>query len=127
MAALNFPSNPTDGQIYNAASGVIYQYNHARRTWTTVLTGTAGSSTANPSATPPLNPIFGSFWMDTDSNSLYVYVNNSGVGEWQKVAGGTGTSSSTSTPGLALEGTAVYDGDIVLNDIGIFLETLPES
>jgi hypothetical protein len=90
------------------------------------VTPNAPSVNANPSATPPSNPIYGTFWMDTDSNSLYVYVNNNGTAEWQKIAGGTGTSSESSFHGLTLEGNAVYDGDVVLDDIGIFLETLPE-
>ena len=122
MSAVNFPTNPTDGQIFLAPTGVNYQYVQSKNTWTTTLSGLSASTQANPSATPPSNPANGTFWMDTDSTSLYVYVN----AEWQKVTGGTGTSSSSSVPALALEGSAVYDGDIQLNDIGIFLETLPE-
>jgi hypothetical protein len=123
MAAFSFPSNPTDNQVYEAPNGVTYQYVHSRKTWSTTLSSVAASTTANPGANPPNNPVVGTFWMDTDSNTLYVYVS----GEWQRVGSGTGTSTSTSTPALALEGSAVYDGDIVMNDIGIFLETLPET
>lgn len=126
MASISFPSNPSNGQVYKAPNNVTYQYNQSKSTWSTTLSADALAINANPSATPPSNPIYGTFWMDTDSNTLYVYVNNSGTGEWQKVTGGTGTSTDTSNPGLALEGNAVYDNDIVLNDIGIFLETTPE-
>ncbi len=126
MASITFPSSPSNGQVYTAPNNVTYQYNQSKSTWSTTVSSTSPALNANPSATPPNDPIYGTFWMDTDSNTLYVYVNNSGVGEWQKVTGGTGTSSDSSVPGLALEGNAVYDGDVVLNDIGIFLETLPE-
>jgi hypothetical protein len=126
MASISFPSNPTNGQVYKAPNNVTYQYKQSKLSWSTTLAPDALALNANPSATPPSNPIYGTFWMDTDSNTLYVYVNNNGTAEWQKVTGGTGTSTDTSDPGLALEGNAVYDGDIVLNDIGIFLETTPE-
>ena len=126
MASITFPSNPTNGQVYSAPNNVTYQYNQSKSTWSTTVSATAPALNANPSASPPTDPIYGTFWMDTDSNTLYVYVNNSGVGEWQKVTGGSGTSTSSSVPSLTLEGNAVYDGDIVMNDVGIFLETLPE-
>ena len=128
MASLNFPSNPTDKQLYNAPNNATYIYNATRGIWSTLKRGEAASTTANPGATPPLNPVYGALWMDTDSNFLYVYVNTNG-GEWQKVSGsgGSGTNTSTSVPGLALEGSAVYDDNIQLTDVGIFLETLPES
>ena len=126
MAAINLPSNPTDKQVYTAPNKFRYIYNASKGVWSTLKGGEAASTTANPGSTPPTGAVIGSMWLDTDSNFLYVYVNNNGVGEWQKVTGGTGTTDS-SVPALALEGSAVCDDDIVLNDVGVFLETLPES
>ena len=124
MSALNFPSNPTDKQLYRATSGRVYQWNHSRKVWSTVLSAAAASTSANPGNTPPLNPNIGTLWLDTDTNILYVRVNNNGVGEWRATAGGS--TSTTSGTGLSLEGTATYDG-IELTDIGIYLEALPET
>tara|TARA_Y100001973_G_C5195120_1_gene333679 strand:+ start:701 stop:1081 length:381 start_codon:yes stop_codon:yes gene_type:complete len=126
MAAITFPLNPANGAVYTAGNGIRYQYVEAKRSWTTTLSGAAATLTANPGSSPPSGADFGTFWMDTESNSLYVWVNNSGTGEWRKVAGGSTGDTGTGTSGLALEGTAIYDGTVVLSDLGIFLETTSE-
>ena len=122
MASLSFPNNPTNGQIYIGSNSVRYQYNTTSQTWSTTISTASSLDGANPGATPPLNPTNGTFWLDTDSQSLYVY--HDGTSQWLAVA--TGTSSSE-TSGLALEGSAVYDGTVVLTDVGINLEVLPAT
>jgi hypothetical protein len=61
MAALNFPSNPTDGQLYPdpAQPGVQqYQYNEAKGTWLTVFRGIEAVSGTLPIfiSGPPSRP-----------------------------------------------------------------------
>ena len=120
MASLSFPSNPVENQIYVGPNQVRYQYKSSR--WTTKVVDSFSIEGANPGATPPLSPVDGTFWLDTDSSSLYVY--RTATSQWLAVA--TGSASSDSS-GLSLEGTAVYDGTIVLNDVGINLEVLPPT
>ncbi len=123
MASLSFPNNPTEGQLYTGPNSIRYQYNTATQTWSTTITTASAVDGANPGATAPLNPINGTFWLDTDSKSLYVY--HTATSQWLAVA--TGTSTSSDVSGLALEGSAVYDGTVVLTDVGVNLELIPAS
>ena len=120
MATLSFPNNPTDGQVYSAPNGVRYQYSTSSNSWVSKLTSASGLEGANPGATPPSSPNAGTLWLDTDSKTLYVYVVVGSTGNWVAVTGAGGSTSSDAS-GLALEGHAVYDGN-VLTDIGINLE-----
>lgn len=126
MASLAFPINPTNGQIYVGSNKVRYQYSTTTKTWSTQLSTESSIDGANPGATAPLNPTNGTFWLDTDSKSLYVYHITGSTGQWLAVATGTGGSSSDST-GLSLEGSAIYDGNIVLPDVGINIEVQPAT
>ena len=123
MASLSFPNNPTNGQIYIGSNSVRYQYNTTTQTWSTTISTASSLDGANPGATAPLNPTNGTFWLDTDSKSLYVY--HTATSQWLAVA--TGTSTSSDDSGLALEGSAVYDGTVVLTDVGVNLEVLPAT
>ena len=123
MASLSFPNNPTNGQLYTGPNSIRYQYNTGTQSWTTTITTASAIDGANPGATAPTNPVNGTFWLDTDSNSLYVY--HTATSQWLAVA--TGTSSSSDESGLALEGSAVYDGTVVLTDVGVNLELIPAT
>ncbi len=123
MASLSFPNNPTDGQIYSGSNGVRYHYIAERKSWRTGINTPQAVIGANPGSTAPLNPINGSFWLDTDSNALYVY--HSATSQWLAIATGVGGSSDVA--GLSLEGSALYDGTVVLEDVGINLEILPAT
>ena len=125
MAALSFPNNPTDGQVYLAANQVRYQYRTASKSWVAQLDNNSGLAGANPGSNPPTNPNAGALWLDTDSKTLYVYVVSGASGDWVAITGAGGTTSSDAA-GLALEGHAVYDGN-VLTDIGINLEVQPAT
>ena len=125
MASLSFPNNPTNGQLYTGPNSIRYQYSTTTQSWTTTITTASAIDGANPGATAPLNPVNGTFWLDTDSKNLYVYHITGSTGQWLAVAGGAATSSDAS--GLALEGSATYDGNIVIPDVGINLEVQPAT
>ena len=127
MAALSFPNNPTNGQVYDAPNNVRYQYRTASKSWVAQLDNNSALGGANPGNNPPLNPNAGTLWLDTDTNLLYVYLVSGATGTWTAVNGGAGAASSSSDAGLALEGSAVYDGNIVLPDVGINLEVSPAT
>jgi len=122
MASLSFPNNPTNGQLYTGPNSVRYQYSTTTQSWTTTIAATPSIDGANPGATAPLNPVNGTFWLDTDSKSLYVY--HTDTSQWLAVATGT-TTTSSDVSGLALEGSAIYDGTVVLSDVGVNLELIP--
>ena len=126
MAALSFPSNPTNGQVYLAPNSVRYQYNTESQSWVTQVTNVSNLAGANPGSNPPLSPTAGTLWLDTDSKTLYVWVIVGSVGSWVAVTGSGGSTTSDAS-GLALEGSATYDGNIVIPDVGINLEVQPAT
>ena len=54
--ALDFPDNPTDGEVYVASNGIQYTYNAATDSWT----GALGSGS--------------SYWSEVDDGSGNIYV-----------------------------------------------------
>jgi len=69
--ALDFPDNPTDGEVYIASNGIEYTYNASADSWTGAL-GTGSS-----------------YWSQTDDGSGSIYVTNTNA----RV--GVGTDSPT--------------------------------
>lgn len=142
MASLNFPANPTTGQIYVAPSGVNYQWNG--NTWITYATAQLSLGPTGPTgATGPGLPIGGASgqvlgktgpgdyewdWIDgvaplTGTNLAFQF-NNGGV-----LNGATGFTYKTSTGEVVIEdganlqildaGNVVLDGgDISINGGG---------
>ncbi len=127
MASLLFPTNPTNGQVYTGPNGVKYQYSTTSTSWETRVTNVSTLDGANPGSNPPSNPSAGTLWLDTDSKTLYVYIVSGSTGSWLAVNGGGGGSTSSDASGLALEGSATYDGTIVIPDVGINLEVQPAT
>jgi len=72
--ALDFPANPTDGQIYGA-----YSYNAAKNVWQ----GREESATvAIVSPTVPTNPNNGDIWYNSALGISYVYYSDVDSGQW---------------------------------------------
>lgn len=87
MAALDFPSSPTNGQTYTA-NGVTFTYSTAVGAWEgTLIVGTA---TITASDTPPVAPLLGNLWFNTDEGSLYVFYDSF----WVDVSGSYGAVTS---------------------------------
>lgn len=77
MAALNFPSPASNGQIFiDSASGNKYTYDATRSAWrnsansltTTILSGNSA----------PASPVNGTVWWNTDLGRLFIYYTDSG-------------------------------------------------
>ena len=137
MAKLEFPANPTTGQQFNATNGVIYQWDGKK--WQTRIVESYVNTGANPGLTPPQNPSPGTFWWDSEAGQLYIWYVDADSSQWMQAAvlGTTydslgnqvtnQTLSSRNLPtgtydlSLALEGSAVYDGNEIL-DLPIALE-----
>ena len=137
MAKLEFPANPTNGQQYNATNGVIYQWDSQK--WQTRIVESYANTGGNPGLTPPPNPSPGTFWWDSEAGQLYIWYVDADSSQWMQAAvlGTTYDSlcnqvtnqtlsarnlpSGTYDLSLALEGSAVYDGQQIL-DLPISLE-----
>lgn len=74
MAALDFPSSPTNGQVFGN-----WVYNSTKQAWqSTPLTP---AKTVN-SPTPPSSPAAGDQWFNTNNGSLYIYYTDANTSQW---------------------------------------------
>ncbi len=80
---LDFPDNPTIGQIYNAPNGVAYVWDGVK--WNVVTGAGAGGGTTiiTIGPTPPPNPQVGWLWWRNDPDgNLYVYYDDGTSAQW---------------------------------------------
>ena len=138
MAALDFPTNPIQGQIYAAPSSVTYQWDGEK--WTTQLVASYANVGGNPGVNPPVNPTPGTFWWDSENGNLYIWYEDEDSAQWMQAAvfgkvfdslGNEVTNSTLSARNLpsgtydlslGLEGSAMYDDNVRMTDLGITLE-----
>lgn len=82
--ALDFPSNPTDGQVFAA-----YTWNASKGVWQ----GTEESATvAVMSPTVPPSPKSGDIWFNTNIGIAYVYYDDGNSGQWVQLISPAGQS-----------------------------------
>ena len=72
--ALDFPANPTDGEIYGS-----YVYSGAKGVWQSREESAAPAVT---SPTAPTNPSNGDIWFDSSDGISYVYYDDGTSGQW---------------------------------------------
>ena len=97
MAALNFPTSPTNGQVYTA-NGVTFTYNSPVSAWEG--TSSIGVASITASDTPPVSPAAGNLWFSTDEGSLYVYYDSF----WVDISGATGPNGISAYEVAVIEG-----------------------
>lgn len=88
--ALNFPANPSDGDIYES-----YVWNATVGAWQ--AQAAAGGGSIEVSSTAPLNPSAGDLWWDPDNGNLYIYYDDGTTGQWV-AANGPQVFVGTSAP-----------------------------
>jgi len=79
MAAIDFPASPTDGQLFSAPNGVIYQWSAVFTAW--LALGGANSG-AYVGSTPPTSPYVGQFWWSNETGALFIYYNDGNTSQW---------------------------------------------
>lgn len=131
MAAIDFPSSPTNGQIF-VANGVSYIYNSTKGYWVASnydaaprgytgsrglqgYTGSRGGSvTTYTSATAPSAPTVGDFWFDTEDGNLLVYYGDGDSQQWIGVSGPRGVMGYAGSRGYTgsqgIQGVTGYTG-----------------
>jgi len=110
MAALNFPTSPSNGQVYTA-NGVTFTYNSSVSAWEG--TSSIGVASITASDTPPVSPAAGNLWFSTDEGSLYVYYDSF----WVDISDGGGgafyLNADGGTPTSVYGGISPIDGGTV--------------
>jgi hypothetical protein len=135
---LDFPANPTVGQESKLTNGITYQWDGQK--WNTRLVESYANTGGNPGTSPPPNPTNGTFWWDSENGQLYIYYTDVTSSQWMQAAilgttydslGNVVTNaelsarnlpSGTYDLSLALEGSATYDNNVAMTDLGINLE-----
>lgn len=72
--ALDFPSSPTNGQVFGN-----YTYNSTRGAWLNTATSTRVVTTSD---TPPANPTNGDMWMYTVDGTCFIYYSDGTSSQW---------------------------------------------
>ena len=90
MAAMNFPANPTDGQLYPAEPNSEYIYSTAKGAWTSLPTQAAKTITSDIA---PVNAKDGDQWFNSIDANLYIYYVDVDGGQWVQVKNDASFSS----------------------------------
>ena len=77
----DFPTSPSEGQIFNAPSGPTYVFQNP--VWRAIGQG----QIAIISDTAPANPANGTLWWESDTGILFVYVNDGNSSQWVQAGG----------------------------------------
>lgn len=82
MAAINFPSSPTNAQQYTF-NGITYYYDSTVGAWLTSVVGNPIiTSTANVGNTAPASAYPGDLWFNTDLSKMFVYYSDGDTSQW---------------------------------------------
>ena len=95
MPAMDFPSSPTNGQVFGA-----YTYDSTKGAWR--VTGVQATSVIS-SPTPPTNPTAGNIWLNTNDGVLFVYYNDGDTSQWIEMKANTASGSTVAARVDALE------------------------
>lgn len=112
--AIDFPSSPTDGQVYQG-----YRWNLAKGAW---LSNNPATGSVITSATTPVGASAGDMWFNTVDGTLFIYYNDGISTNWVEINStssligaqlDTRITSLESTRTSMLAGTAKIPGSIV--------------
>lgn len=95
MAALDFPSSPTNGQVYGQ-----YVYDSTKGAWRVSADLMAA---AIPSSTAPTNPVSGDLWFNTNDGVMFMYFNDGNTSQWVEVKSNTASGSTVAARVGAIE------------------------
>jgi hypothetical protein len=98
--ALDFPSSPTDGQVYGS-----YTYNSTRGAWLNTATSTRVVTTSD---TAPSNPTNGDMWMYTVDGTCFIYYNDGTSGQWVEQSRTVANPATYQSPNYIINGAFDY-------------------
>ena len=133
MAAVNFPSSPTNGQLF-VHDGKVFTWDSTNSIWSR-NPASAGSAEITSSDTPPSGASNGAVWFNTSTMGLYVYYADGTSSQWVQIndpAGNLGTgvvTVSSNAPAGAVIGDLWYDidssGSLLIYDGTYWITAVP--
>lgn len=109
--ALNFPANPSVGQVYNTG---LKTWKWSGNAWTTL--GVGEGTVIATSETPPLNPSIGDLWFNDNTAVLSVFYGDGNTDQWVTVS--TSSNAEGGGANVVSQETAPADpsaGDLWFN------------
>ena len=109
--ALNFPANPSVGQVYNTG---LKTWKWSGNSWTTL--GVGEGTVIATSETPPLNPSIGDLWFNDNTAVLSVFYGDGNTDQWVTVS--TSSNAEGGGANVVSQETAPADpsaGDLWFN------------
>lgn len=117
MAALDFPTGPTNGDIYDE-----YVYNSAKGAWLRIKDPVPAEKFFI-GETAPAGPVAGQFWLDSSDGISYVYYNDGDSSQWLQFGvgregplGPTGSLGPTGPTGATGSNTLLALTDTTITD-----------
>ena len=110
MASLNFPANPSDGDVFEN-----FTYNSDVGAWRRI--GGSGAASITVSETAPTQGLSaGALWLDSTSGNTYIYYEDIDNAQWVQTSGpdvlsarGADFTIQTTAPGSPVDGDIWYD------------------
>jgi hypothetical protein len=105
--ALDFPSSPTNGQVYAG-----YTYDSSKLAW--ALTGTTVTN-MTVSDVAPSNPLSGDAWFDSSTASVFIYYNDGTSGQWVQEYSNPAIDTALTNRVTTVENTRPLSENYIIN------------
>ena len=113
MAVMDFPTSPTNGQVYGQ-----YTFDSSKGAWRVAA---SSASTVVSSPTAPSSPVAGNLWYNTNEGLLFVYYADGDTNQWVEVK--ANSSLGSTIPGRV---DALETADATTNRAGL-VPVIPTS
>lgn len=96
--ALDFPSSPTNGQVYGN-----YTYDSTKGAWRVTAPSSVNNAIVSPTA--PSSPTAGNVWYNSTDGNTYIYYNDGDTSQWVQLKSDATLSSTLGNRVTSLEST----------------------
>lgn len=107
--ATDFPTSPTNGQLFTSSNGNVYYWDSSKTAWRARPQSLAPATVGEA---PPSNPVSGSLWYNSADGNLYVYYSDSNSSQWVQIRT---DMSFTSTIGPAVDSLKLRSPNYIIN------------